>query len=289
MIYVLQGAGVDTSKIEEWTGKSLAEYMVAVRVKRHNDRASRLAAQSGQQDDDGVGALGSIIDDDESTLMDEEENDSTTEDSADGDTPMEEDTIPMNDDTTLTDEGNREDMLPGLNPPRKERKGNQDRKTWSKGVGKMPLSLSDEPDFKFGCKQPTLSVETVRSYLLAIKNQARVDADYTADADHRIIPGSDINASDAYIPAKREVILYGDDGNVLFSHHVQKLVRSIMEHRATLRLLRSEEASGAIRANAELARHSHCGYLIGVLTDYLEDWHVNGKVEATKLVNDMLC
>lgn len=321
MLYVLESAGEDIIDVKDLQGELLTHHMVAVRGRREAERKANLAARapSGQNqaqdqnnpwelamalamdaEDDAGGSTSdpeTAFGKDESTLIGEEGFEQDTEE--EGTTLAKEDTMLVDsdialitNDTTLSEGENQEEFTWNIRPLPKKAHQHEHRKAWAASLRKFPLTMSEVDDFKSGCKYPTMSVQTVRSYLLAIKRRANLDARFTAFGDHESIVMSDADASDTFIPSFRDTIIRDADGNTLFSYHVQMLIRNILKPRETLRLWGDRARFVGGRKvleliSAETAHSSLCGHLIELLADYLEDWEVDGQVEAAKLIEEL--
>ncbi|KAF2828989.1 hypothetical protein CC86DRAFT_403640 [Ophiobolus disseminans] len=81
----------------------------------------------------------------------------------------------------------------------------------------------------------TYTMPQSRSYLLALKRQAKLDARYNPFSDYEYIPVSDIAAAETYIAPARDTYLRDHHGDILFSMRVQRLVREILRYREVVR------------------------------------------------------
>lgn len=306
LLYLLDYAGEDISIVKTWKAEAVRQYIVAVRKDREDGRqngtTSKVHASTFLTNMATTWAAAEIEAVGSSTNEEDEEVDADiiAVDPGDIDAEGETDDDPMTgpeiaayflreaNKGRIPIGGEEEDAFDGDGftliedeepaPPIK-------KSATSKVTGKAKSNrkASDKPPVR-----RTMTLSRAHDSLLAIQQQAYNDARNSSFPDY----DSYIMAH-VFAPVRDTTLVHDHNGNVLFSHHTQMLVRDVIQSRDTARVWRDRKhmERGNEVANlhsVKAGRNELCERFIAVLTDWLEAEGVDAKEQGKKLVEELL-
>jgi len=309
LLYLLEYAGEDISIVKTWKSETVCRYVVAVRKDREDRRQNGTTGNvhasafltnmattwaAAEVDTVGTSTDEDVVDDGgvdaDTNAVDPSDVDAEGETDDDlmagpeiaayyrrtaneGDAP-----IRGEEDDAFGGDGSN--LIEGEEPAPLIQKS-----TTSKTITKA------KPDPKASRKprlRRTMTLSRARDSLLSIQQQAYSDARNSAFPDY----DSYIMAH-VFVPVRDTTLIRDRNGNVVFSHHTQMLVRDVIQARDTARVWRDRKhiEQGNEAANlcsVKVGRKEMCERLIAVLTDWLEVEGVDAKEQAKNLVDELL-